>query len=685
MPRTFALAMALFCCTTTVAAADGVSPPTAVVPRMQTAASVQDAASDVAIWVHPTDPERSLVVGAGGTAGLEIFGLDGASVQRLPAPQVDFVDVRYGVAVGDRTGDLVLAVDVSQARLHFFHIDPGARSVAPLPGEPIALGTEVTGLCSYRSPVTGKVYAIVTTDDGDLEQLELHARGGALEGRSIRRVPLGRGAGACDADDASQTVIIAVETTGLWRLAAEPESDATPVQLEALAPFGALAEEVKGAALYRADADTVYLLAADIGQGALRAYDLDGKRLGTITLAAGGTIPAVAETEALALVPGALPGFDGGVLAVADEDNGDAYANYKLIAVADIATSLGLAVRGAQPVRDSPVPTALVVEPTVETEPVSTYGDAADDPAIWVHPGDASQSLIIGANKKLGLEVYDLTGRRVQTLPDGRINNVDLRDGFAFEGAHVSLVAASNRTSKTIALYRVDVATRRLVALELEDAATGLRDPYGVCLYRSARSGRFYLFVNDADTGLMRQWRLEERRGRIRATQVRDMQVGSQAEGCVADDELGWLYLGEEDTGLWKYGAEPNARDKRTAVDRTDGGNLTADVEGMSLWRGPGGTGYLVVSNQGEDNYAVYRREGANEFVGKFHVVANEESGIDGASETDGLDVTSASLGAGLEHGLLVVQDGRNLTPSERQNFKLIPWSRIGTALGLTR
>ena len=71
----------------------------------------------------------------------------------------------------------------------------------------------------------------------------------------------------------------------------------------------------------------------------------------------------------------------------------------------------------------------------------------------------------------------------------------------------------------------------------------------------------------------------------------------------------------------------------------------------MSLWRGAGGTGYLVVSNQGEDNYAVYRREGANEFVGKFHVVANEELGIDGASETDGLDVTSAALGPGLEHG----------------------------------
>jgi len=231
----------------------------------------------------------------------------------------------------------------------------------------------------------------------------------------------------------------------------------------------------------------------------------------------------------------------------------------------------------------------------------------------------------------------------------------------------------------------VDAAARRLVAVELEASATGLRDPYGTCLYRSARDGRYYVFVNDADTGLMRQWRLAEHRGRVRATRVRDLQVGSQAEGCVADDALGHLYVGEEDTGLWKYGAEPRSPAARTAVDSTEGGHLTADVEGMSLWTRPDGTGYLVVSNQGEDNYAVYRREGANEFVGKFHVVANEELGIDGASETDGLDVTSAALGPDWPSGLLVVQDGRNLSPSDRQNFKLVSWEAIARALDLPR
>ena len=46
---------------------------------------------------------------------------------------------------------------------------------------------------------------------------------------------------------------------------------------------------------------------------------------------------------------GAVPGFEGGLLAVTDEDNGDAYANYKLFAVADLATALGLPARQAAP------------------------------------------------------------------------------------------------------------------------------------------------------------------------------------------------------------------------------------------------------------------------------------------------------------------------------------------------
>jgi 3-phytase len=200
-------------------------------------------------------------------------------------------------------------------------------------------------------------------------------------------------------------------------------------------------------------------------------------------------------------------------------------------------------------------------------------------------------------------------------------------------------------------------------------------------MYHSAKSGDFFVLANDSVDGKIRQWKLVDRNGKAGIEQVREFTVGSQAEGCAADDELGSLYVAEEDVGLWKYSAEPDGGDARTAVDKVEGGNLTADAEGVSIYHGADGAGFVVLSNQGEDNYAVYRREGANEFVGKFHVVANEARGIDGASETDGLDVVSAPLGANFPNGLLVVQDGRNLMPAERQNFKFVSWKDAMEAL----
>ena len=48
------------------------------------------------------------------------------------------------------------------------------------------------------------------------------------------------------------------------------------------------------------------------------------------------------------------------------------------------------------------------------------------------------------------------------------------------------------------------------------------------------------------------------------------------------------------------------------------------------------------------------------------------EGGVDGAQETDGLAVTSASLGDAYAEGLLVVQDGFNAPKGSTQNFKYV-------------
>src|SRR5690606_10302679 len=82
---------------------------------------------------------------------------------------------------------------------------------------------------------------------------------------------------------------------------------------------------------------------------------------------------------------------------------------------------------------------------TAQTNPMSTSGDAADDPAIWVHPQQPQHSRILGTNKKAGLHLYDLNGHELQFIDAGRVNNVDVRQGFTLRGQPMDIAAASQR------------------------------------------------------------------------------------------------------------------------------------------------------------------------------------------------------------------------------------------------
>jgi 3-phytase len=658
--------------------------PLGVAPRAETEPALEDDGNDVAFWLHPTDAARSLVLASSGTAGLELYGLDGRRVGRRVEEEIDYVDVLYGVGTASTSGALVVGYDRRSGTLRSYTIDADTFAITPVTGKPFETHGEVTGLCGYRSPLTGRHYVFAAVE-GSLQQWSLYAQAGKVDGRLVRTIPLGMGAGYCAVDSRTATVYASEESVGIWAIAAEPETDAARTAIDLVAPRGGIAEEVKGLAIYRASSDAAYLLAMDAAEGHINVYSLPyGERAGTVPIAAAGDIDVVEGAEGLAVAPLALGGLDAGAIAVVDEDNGDAAMNIKIVAWRDLAAALGIPLTSAALDPRAPdAPTATTVAAGAETTPVDNWGDAADDPAIWVHPTDPSRSLVIGTNKKQGLDVYDLTGKRVGQYADGRMNNVDLRSGFRLGGREVTLVTASNRTRKSIAVYMIDPDTLELVDVADGELPSGLNDPYGLCMYHDRKRDRFYVSMNDADGGAFRQWRLLAHGDKVRAEHVRDFAVGSETEGCVADDATGALYVGEEDVALWRYLADPKGGTKRTQVDSVEGGHLSADVEGVGLYTRPDGTGYLVVSSQGSDNYAVYRREGNNEFVGMFWIGANDELGIDGASETDGLDVSSAPLGAAFPNGLLVVQDGRNITPTEKQNFKFVSWRTIAEALGL--
>jgi 3-phytase len=308
-------------------------------------------------------------------------------------------------------------------------------------------------------------------------------------------------------------------------------------------------------------------------------------------------------------------------------------------------------------------------EVTARAETDSSVGDP-DDPAIWIDPTDPARSRILGTDKAHGLYVYDLAGALVQDLPDGRMNSVDLRR-FDGAGGAYPLVTTGNRTDDTIALYRLDPATGTLARAEpVAGLPTGLT-VYGHCMGKDG-AGDVHVFFDDKD-GTIVQWRLgEDAAGAITATEVRRLQLDSQPENCVVDDELGRLYVGEEDVGIWRFDAF-GASTEGALIATADGSHMVADVEGLAIYPTAGGGGYLIASSQGDNAYAIFDRGGDNTFLHRFRIVGGA---VDAASESDGIEVTAAAL-PGYTGGMFIAHDTAN--ESFTGNFKLVAWDDIAT------
>jgi 3-phytase len=329
---------------------------------------------------------------------------------------------------------------------------------------------------------------------------------------------------------------------------------------------------------------------------------------------------------------------------------------------------------------EQPVPVLPIVLPTAQTATMKSQGDAADDPAIWVHAAKPAQgSRVLGTDKKRGLAVYDLQGRELQFLPVGRVNNVDLRQGLRYGGRSFDLAVASQRDEAGLVLFGIGAADGRVS--ELARLPTSLNDIYGICVGRNAEGG-LDVFPNDKD-GRVLQLRLRrDARGGWSAEHLREIRLASQPEGCVVDEAQRLLFVGEERHGVWRIALDDARAAPVLAVPL--GPTLTPDIEGLAIYDGGARGGrYLVVSSQGSDSYALFDAAAPHAPRGAFRIGLNAALGIDGASETDGLEVTSANLGGAYARGLLVVQDGRKRLPQGPQNFKLVPWSAVERALKL--
>ncbi len=349
-----------------------------------------------------------------------------------------------------------------------------------------------------------------------------------------------------------------------------------------------------------------------------------------------------------------------------------------------VALLVGVALGGQTlPVATADLPSIDLVTPTVETVPMHTGGDSADDPAIWVHPTDPAQSLVIVNNKRGALETYDLRGQRVQRLRDNTTfwGNVDTRPSVQVGTYTRDLVAVVHRG---VQFYSPDPLTRQLQFVTEGTALATSGE--GLCLYRSPLTLRTYVIVISR-AGRLRQYELTDldNDGLLSGRLVRDFQVGSEAEGCVADDKAQALYVSQEDVALWRYGAEPTAGSTRTAIDTVvaAGGTLEADIEGATLAEDATGRTFLFASaqrliNPSASYFTSYELFADGTWTPHRAFRVTNGPTADDCDKTDGIAAYAGNLGPDFPYGIFVCQDNNNNAPGTGyQDVKYVPLESI--------
>jgi len=319
----------------------------------------------------------------------------------------------------------------------------------------------------------------------------------------------------------------------------------------------------------------------------------------------------------------------------------------------------------AKPGKTEPAPGAL--KPRVVTEP--TRHDT-DDPAIWINPADPARSLVIGTDKDVdgALYVWGLDGKiHHDKVVRGlvRPNNVDIAYGVPINGRKTDIAVVTERYAHRLRAYRLpDMAPvdgGGIPVFEGEPA----RDCMGVALYTRPSDGAVFAIVSRSDyqaprQGYLHQYRLvDDGTGTLRGVFTRSFGNWSgqkEIEALAVDNELGYVYCADEGFGVRKYHADPahDDADEELAVIGREG--FAEDHEGISIYRTGAGTGYILISNQQNNSFRIFPREGTAANA-HDHPLLKE---VDVSTiESDGSEVTDVPL-PGFPHGLFVaMSNGR--------------------------
>ena len=262
--------------------------PGVVLPVVVTT-PVRHDTDDPAIWVNPTDPARSLVIGTDkdSDGGLYVFDLQGKevpgkTVHGLKRP--NNVDIAYGLKLAGKPTDFALVTERETHQLRAYRLP----DMQPLDQGNLDVFAGETdrdrmpmGIAIYTRPTDGAMFAVVGRKTGPAEgylwQYQIGDDGsGHLRLTLVRKFGTWSGKKEIESiavDNELGFIYYSDEGVGVRKYAADPAQGNTELALFARTGF---TEDHEGISIYKTGPRTGYLLVSDQGASEFRFFPRAG-------------------------------------------------------------------------------------------------------------------------------------------------------------------------------------------------------------------------------------------------------------------------------------------------------------------------------------------------------------------------------------------------------------------------
>jgi 3-phytase len=319
-------------------------------------------ADDPAIWVHPRDRARSLVIGTAKNGGLRVYDLAGREVQVIPTPEdgrFNNVDIVTGFRLGRDRTDLAVVTDRGRDQLRFYRINPATSHLedVTVDNPPLLFSADQAEVADqatgYGLAVHGEDAVVSRRHTTRLGFFTIRASGdkvtyvrkSTLDLPKEYLLPDGTTWQPCGdpgedpqvegmvIDPKANVLYASQEDVGLWRIDLRTKrrhivervaefgvptaEDCTPDTEHDPGYGGRIHADVEGATLY-----DDYLLVSSQGDSRFFVYDRRTNRpLSSFTVVDGPGADGVQHSDGAAATSTPLPGYPEGLLVLHDGEN----------------------------------------------------------------------------------------------------------------------------------------------------------------------------------------------------------------------------------------------------------------------------------------------------------------------------------------------------------------------------